>query len=1413
MNSPDLEGPASTAGGPSLADLFAVPAAAALLGLPAAWWVWSRDGWRLIATNAAGARAMGLADPATAMSRAYPAAHPFAAQIVRLASGLATDDGVRPGRLRVFGRFGSENAVAEAQRIAVGSGEAVIVRLAQTAAGDPQAVTLETLKALGLESVPLEASAQPATPQVAGEAAAEIAATAPVDHEADDGEPIRQEPPELADDPAEPVDEPVAAQAESEPVETGTIEPAPAEAETIETEVAETGTAETEPSGTAPPADAADVGQAPEQPASAPVAEAPPAADTEVAAPEASDQASEPVVPDAGQSPLADLEPALAVAAVAAPDPGRDAGLAVPVRFAWRLDGDGRFHGIDQPDLAAPDGLTLAEATARFGLDPEGVLARSVAAARPFSGVAAVWPLGTTRRLAVSLAAFPSLREGAAPSYAGFGLVVEERAPVSPAVPDMAGQDQPDDPAAGDDAPASQDLPLQPPEHEQPASDHAEEDAPVEAAEAAADAPEAPVAGEEAAEASPVIGQNAPATEPAAEGGAEPPPDAADPAEAEAEAEPAEAEAETETETEAEAEAETEAETEAEAAIAPPALVADAEPDQAPAAVATSEAAPPDVATDDPPEAVASSPAVTETIPPDPMVDGEADIARLPDGEGRPHLTVHTKPANVVALRSSAGVDVKRTTLSPGERNAFREIARALGARTEDDVPVKPQEPVPAADATDAPSDTPTASPVTSGTPASVTEPTGPAASPEPAEPTAATETTEAPDASVAPETTDLAGPDQAGPEDALAQEATPDEATAEDPAAEDPAAAELAAAEPAAEEPAAEDPAAEDPAAEDPAAEEPAAEEPAAEDPAAAETPVEETPVEDAPTDEATPDDATDAAATSPVAEEPAAEQPADGPTVQGLVDAPPAPAAAPPAFVESGTPFGPLPSAFGAISASAAPAAAAPHPSLALLDRVPLGLVVHRGNAILFANRTLLDWVGLADATALEAAGGIARLFAGDRHDPRGDSAAPVRLRSEGHETMPVEARLSRVTWEGEPAFLFAVTRLADEPAGETETLGELRGRLDEVEQILDTATDGIVLVTADGAIESMNRSAEALFGYEAGDMKGRSLTALFAPESHRSVLDYCDGLLSNGVASVLNDGRQVIGRVRQGGLIPLYMTMGRTGPAARPKLAAVFRDMSQWKKAEEDLLAAKRQAEQASSQKSDFLAKISHEIRTPLNAIIGFSEVMIEERFGPIGNERYRDYLKDIHASGGHVLSLINDLLDLSKIEAGKLELSFTSVDLNDIVQSTVAIMQPQANRERVIIRSSLHQRLPNVVADARSLRQIVLNLLSNSVKFTPAGGQIIISTALSDAGEAVMRVRDTGVGMTETELKAAMEPFRQVAITSSRAAKGTGLGLPLTKALVEANRASFGISSTPNQGTLVEVVFPPTRVLAE
>ncbi|HEU4518106.1 MAG TPA: ATP-binding protein, partial [Microvirga sp.] len=345
----------------------------------------------------------------------------------------------------------------------------------------------------------------------------------------------------------------------------------------------------------------------------------------------------------------------------------------------------------------------------------------------------------------------------------------------------------------------------------------------------------------------------------------------------------------------------------------------------------------------------------------------------------------------------------------------------------------------------------------------------------------------------------------------------------------------------------------------------------------------------------------------------------------------------------------------------------------------------------------------------------------------------------------------------------------------------------------------------------ILSLNRSAEALFGYDQREVVGDAITVLFAPESHIVALDYLDGLRAPGVASLFNDGREVLGRVRQGGAIPLFMTMGTVGNGAGRKFCAVLRDITAFKKAEGELVAAKRVAEEASAQKSDLLAKISHEIRTPLNAIIGFAEVMLEERFGPIGNERYKEYLKDVHASGAHVISLVNDLLDLAKIEAGRLDLAFTSVSLNGLVAATVTLLQPQAARDRIVMRTSFAQKLPPVVADERSIRQIVLNLVSNAIKFTDAGGQVIVSTALTDRGDVAFRVRDTGIGMSEEEIEAALEPFRQLATARRRG--GTGLGLPLTKALVEANRGALQITSNPNEGTLVEVLFPPTRVLAE
>jgi PAS domain S-box-containing protein len=486
-------------------------------------------------------------------------------------------------------------------------------------------------------------------------------------------------------------------------------------------------------------------------------------------------------------------------------------------------------------------------------------------------------------------------------------------------------------------------------------------------------------------------------------------------------------------------------------------------------------------------------------------------------------------------------------------------------------------------------------------------------------------------------------------------------------------------------------------------------------------------------------------------------------------------------------------------------------------ILDRLPIGLLVYRLNNLVYANRAFLDWTGYPTLEALAEAGGLDSLFietkpAPDAKDAR--NGKTLSITTVNGKQKPVEGRLFSASWNGENALVLMINTqvVSEERSKATETsLNRAKQENSELRAILDTATDGVLVLDRAGRVLSANRSAEALFGYDGADFTELSLGELFAPESRRAVTDYLERIARGAAAGILESGREGIGRVKQGGLVPLYLTIGRIEDGE--KLCAVLRDVTAWKRTEEELINARQQAERASTAKSEFLAKISHEIRTPLNAIIGFSEVMMDERFGPVGNDRYRQYLKDIHSSGGHLISLLNDLLDLSKIEAGKLELSFVSVNLNDLLQQCVAIMQQEANNERVIIRTSLPVTLPPIVADARSVRQIALNLLSNSIKFTGAGGQVIVSTAINDDNEVVLRVRDTGVGMSEKELQTALEPFRQLATSARWGSSGTGLGLPITKALAEANHARFRITSQVENGTLVEVAFPATRVLAQ
>jgi signal transduction histidine kinase len=254
------------------------------------------------------------------------------------------------------------------------------------------------------------------------------------------------------------------------------------------------------------------------------------------------------------------------------------------------------------------------------------------------------------------------------------------------------------------------------------------------------------------------------------------------------------------------------------------------------------------------------------------------------------------------------------------------------------------------------------------------------------------------------------------------------------------------------------------------------------------------------------------------------------------------------------------------------------------------------------------------------------------------------------------------------------------------------------------------------------------------------------------------------------------------------------------------AELREMSQ------RLAISAEEARDASRAKSAFLANMSHELRTPLNAILGFSEIMKDQHLGPVSNARYLSYAGDIHASGRHLLGIINDVLDLAKIESGKMSLDeVEEFALVPALSSAMMMLAGLGEKHGVSVQGEWKDEDQRLVADERMVRQIVINLVGNAIKFTPQGGQVLLSGAPATDGGYALCVRDTGVGMTESEIAVALTPFGQNHGKMASRREGTGLGLPLAKAMIELHGGGLTVESQPNRGTSVTLIFPADRVI--
>jgi len=354
-----------------------------------------------------------------------------------------------------------------------------------------------------------------------------------------------------------------------------------------------------------------------------------------------------------------------------------------------------------------------------------------------------------------------------------------------------------------------------------------------------------------------------------------------------------------------------------------------------------------------------------------------------------------------------------------------------------------------------------------------------------------------------------------------------------------------------------------------------------------------------------------------------------------------------------------------------------------------------------------------------------------------------------------------------------------------------------------LLEAAPDAMVIVDEQGSIVLINARTEELFGYRRNELVGQPIAILIPERDRAKYLEQLVGLLTGSAAASKVTATDLNGLRKGGAEFPIEISFAEVKAETGILVFSAIRDIGLHRQIEAKLAEANRA-------KSDFLAHVSHELRTPLNAIIGFSELIRDAVIGPL-DARYREYGGDINESGRHLQNIINDILDISKIERGRLELHDDVVAIGETIATCHRIIEPMAAAAGVALTIEVPPVLPLIRSDQLRLQQILLNLMSNAVKFTPAGGRVIVTAAVEAEG-AVIAIRDTGIGMRQEDIAIALEPFRQIEGAFTRRFAGTGLGLPLAKALVELHGGRLDVESAPRVGTTVRIRLPAERMMS-